>query len=196
MPQRIACVAIVVALAVTAAGCSGTSATGASGAPSPGASSPDVAAAIRSSIATPGSPGPAASPGTKSTSGVAASSNPSPSPVDFPWESTLPVEARVTPVCVLPGGTMNLFVQTRPKYAVAYNAVYAGTKGGGPPPYGYGYGGNDKGYANPDGVYRSSWVVSPQAPAGPARVDVIVADGEAWGYDNPDFAVAGSSGRC
>lgn len=91
---------------------------------------------------------------------------------------------------------MNIVVRTQPKYAVAYNAEYAGTKGGAPPPYGSGYGGNDKGYPNPDGVYRSSWVVSPQAPAGPARVDVIVADGEAWGYDNPDFAVAGPSGTC
>jgi hypothetical protein len=195
MPRRVARIVLVFALAVAAAGCSGKTAPGASGTPSPGPSSPDVAAAIRSALAVAQSPAPTLSSGAKPT-GSAAVANPSPSPPDFPWESTLPVEATVTPVCVLPGGTMSLVVQTRPKYAVAYNAEYAGTKGGGSPPYGYGYGGNDKGYANPDGVYRSSWVVSPQAPVGPARVDVIVADGEFWGYDNPDFAVAGPSGRC
>jgi hypothetical protein len=195
MPGRIVRVVIVVALGVAAAACGGKTAPGASGSPSPTPSSPDVGTAIQSSLPTVGSSA-SSSPGANPSPKGSGAPNASPSPPEFDWESTLPVEASVTPVCVRPGGTVNLFVQTRPKYAVAYHAVYAGTKGGAPPPYGHGYGGNDKGYANPDGVYRSSWVVSPQAPVGPARVDVIVADGESWGYDNPDFAVAGPNGKC
>jgi hypothetical protein len=196
MLRRLVRTACVLALAIAAAGCGGGTVPGAR-ATDP--SSPDAAAAIRSAMAAAQSPGPTlpvpaqTQPAPRATQAVV---NPSPSPPQFEWESTLPVEATLSPLCVRPGGTMSIVVQTRPKYAVAYNAEYAGTQGGAPPPYGAGYGGNDKGYPNPDGVYRSSWVVSPQAPAGPARVDVIVADGEAWGYDNPDFAVAGPSGTC
>jgi hypothetical protein len=187
----------VFALAVVVAGCGGKTAPGAVGSPSADPSTPDVAAAIRSAMAVANSPVPAPPRSSaKPSPGRSPTANPSPSPPDFPWDSTLPVEATLSPVCVSPGGTMSIVVQTRPGFAVAYNAEYAGTHGGAPPPYGSGYGGNDKGYANPDGVYRSTWVVSPQATVGPARVDVIVANGEAWGYDNPDFAVAGPSGRC
>jgi hypothetical protein len=107
------------------------------------------------------------------------------------------VASEVTPACVTPGGRATVTVKTEPNIAVAYHAMYAGSRGGATPPYGSGYGGNDKGMTDGEGRYSSSWIVSPQAPPGPARLDVIVAaPGDRWGYDDPPFRVADSSGRC
>lgn len=150
-------------------------------------------------------------PGTKPTAGAPKTSSggspavtpspgptgpgPSPSPLTG-MEDTVPVEATITPSCVVRGGTATITIQTGPKNAVAYHAVYAGTKGGAAPPFGYGYGGDDRGHANGEGVYTSTWVVRVDAPVGPARADVIAADGEAFGYDDPPFYVAASSDGC
>ena len=48
----------------------------------------------------------------------------------------------------------------------------------------------------PTGVFTDSWAVSPKAPSGPARVDVIIGWKGKWGYVGPRFAVADQSGRC
>lgn len=109
----------------------------------------------------------------------------------------MPVEATITPSCVLRGGSATITVQTEPRIAVSYHAVYAGTKGGAAPPYGYGYGGNDKGFSDDQGRFTSTWVVRGDAPIGPARADVVVGKGgEGFGYDDPPFYVASSSAGC
>jgi hypothetical protein len=121
----------------------------------------------------------------------------SPTPFSAPWTPEVPVSSEVTPACIKPGGRATMTVKTEPRSAVAYHAMYAGSRGGAVPPYGSGYGGNDKGYSDGEGRYSSSWIVSPEAPPGPARLDVVVAaQGDRWGYDDPPFWVADSSGRC
>ena len=124
-----------------------------------------------------------------------------PIPPKLPWKPEVPVKATVSPRCVHPGDTVTLTVTTKPEAAVAYQAVYSDNKGGAEPPTGGGYGGNDKGNTESAGEYTSSWVVAPHAPAGPARVDVIIAwaaKKEAkWGYDGPKFEVADApDGSC
>ena len=94
------------------------------------------------------------------------------------------------------GSTATLLVHTEPAAAIGYQAVYSDNGAGSAPPFGRGYGGNDKGFAAPDGTFSSSWVVSLEAPAGPARVDVIVGWKGKSGYAGVPFAVADSSGHC
>jgi hypothetical protein len=152
------------------------------------------------------SPAKGTTPGATSSSGGAASIPPSagptavgasPAPIEpGSIEDDVPVEATITPSCVVRGGTAEITIQTGPKNAVAYHAVYAGTKGGAPPPFGYGYGGDNRGHADGEGMYSSTWVVRIDAPVGPARADVIAADGESFGYDDPAFYVAASSAGC
>ncbi|MGH2730173.1 MAG: hypothetical protein ACRDJI_06125 [Actinomycetota bacterium] len=114
---------------------------------------------------------------------------PGPEPLVLPWTPEVDVQTRVEPFCVEPGGKIHLEVVTPPKAAIAYHAVYADNKGGAPEPYGAGYGGNDDGFADPNGQFESDWVVSANAPFGPGRVDVIVGHDEKWGYDDPEFMV-------
>ena len=126
--------------------------------------------------------------------------NDGPEPVKLPWKSVVPVRAKLSTRCVKPGERLTLSIATKPEAAVAFQAVYADNKGGAEKPFGGGYGGNAKGAADKQGAYTNTWVVSLDAPAGPARVDVIVAwsDGEKanWGYDGPEFEVAGDTGDC
>jgi hypothetical protein len=116
--------------------------------------------------------------------------------VDLPWKSEVPVKATLSSRCVIGGEPLTLTVKTKPDAAIIYQAVYSDNLGGAPKPLGGGYGGNDKGYAGADGSWTSSWVVSPTAPEGPARVDVIIGWDQKWGYDGPEFAVADESGSC
>jgi len=120
----------------------------------------------------------------------------SPAPMELPWEDTVYVEAVISPACVLRGGVATITIRTVSQAAIAYHAIYAGTHGGAPPPYGSGYGGNASGFADTKGRWNSSWTVRADAPPGPARADVVVSDGKAWGYDDPPFMVAGPSGKC
>jgi hypothetical protein len=117
--------------------------------------------------------------------------------MDFPYKTPLKVKATLEPQCVERGGKVDLAVETgKPEAAIVYNAVYADGFGGSGAPFGKGYGGNDKGYTAKDGTYESFWVVSLDAPEGPARVDVIVGFDGKWGYDGPHFAVADAHGDC
>ena len=173
----------------------------------PGASGTSTPSIGELSSLLPGaSPVTGTTPGATSTPAGAASIPPSagptavgasPAPIEpGSIEDDVPVEATITPSCVVRGGTAEITIQTGPKNAVAYHAVYAGTKGGAPPPFGYGYGGDNRGHADGEGMYSSTWVVRIDAPVGPARADVIAADGESFGYDDPAFYVAASSAGC
>jgi hypothetical protein len=176
-----------------APGAAGTG-TPASGREAPGPT-PSGLAAGRTGLPGTSAPGPG-SPGSVAPSPGPTEPGPSPTPFDAPWESTVPVEAAVSPACVLRGATATVTVRTVPKGAVAYHAIYAGSHGGAPPPFGSGYGGNASGFANGEGVYRDTWTVSAQAPVGPARVDVVVSDGRGFGYAGPGFYVAAARGQC
>lgn len=126
--------------------------------------------------------------------GTPASGLPGPSPFAFPWAREIPTKASIAPRCVPPGGRLAIEVVTQAGAAVAYQAVYADSGGGGSPPFGAGYGGNASGFADEAGRYRSAWTVSPGAPAGPGRVDVVVGHRGRWGYGGPTFEVAGTAG--
>ena len=91
---------------------------------------------------------------------------------------------------------MSITVHTRPKAGVAYIASYSDSGTGAAKPAGSGYGGNAGGFSDLAGNYTSAWVVSTNAPAGIARVDVVVGWSDKWGYDGPTFSVAGPSGSC
>ena len=198
-PSRVAAVALVVALAVVLGACSSDQPLATDGAlvpsipnpatlvPRPTASTAGVAASPRGSAKRSSSTGTAA-PYDRETA--------SPSPMELPWESTVYVESVISPSCVRRGGLATITVRTVSQAAIAYHAIYAGTHGGAPPPYGSGYGGNASGFADRQGRWNSTWTVRADAPVGPARADVVVSDGQAWGYDDPPFTVAGPSGRC
>jgi hypothetical protein len=119
-----------------------------------------------------------------------------PRTIDFPYEDTLKVSSSVGPVCVSPGESVELRVTAPPEGALAYQAVYSDGQAGSAPPFGAGYGGNESGNADESGEYSSSWVVSPQAPPGRARVDVFVGHAGEWGYAKSRFAVADAQGNC
>lgn len=122
--------------------------------------------------------------------------SPGPAPIDFPYKNKVPVTSVIDPPCPSPGDKVTLKVDTKPKAAIAYQAMYADGNAGTAPPFGKGYGGNDKGYSSDSGHFESSWVLAPNTPPGRARVDVIVGFSGKWGYDAPHFGVKNSEGQC
>jgi hypothetical protein len=185
-------VLVLFGLALALAACGGNATTptagSGSGTPHPRTTGGAVVGSPEPGSTRPSSPGPAA----PSTPGAG------PSPVSLPWTPSpdVPVDAQLSPVCVRPGGVVTITVRTRPQGGIGYIALYSDNGSGAPSPYGSGYGGNDRGLADMQGRYSSLWTVAPNAPPGPARVDVIVGWNQAWGYDGPTFAVAGSDGSC
>lgn len=119
-----------------------------------------------------------------------------PKPMEFPYETELDISAEVVDPCVRPGDEVVIRAEGPPEAATVYQAVYSDGKAGSPPPFGAGYGGNDKGYTSKEGEYLSTWTLSPTAPVGPARVDVIMGFDGKWGYAAPHFAVADADGSC
>ena len=107
----------------------------------------------------------------------------------YPEDPSVLVDATLTPVCADNGTTMTLVVKTNPKASVGYQAIYSNGSGGGPPPYGRGYGGNGHGISDGSGNFRSSWVISESAPAGTARVDIVVGSEGKFGYESLTFHV-------
>jgi len=106
------------------------------------------------------------------------------------------IHATLSNPCVRPGQVETLTVVTQPRGGVVYQAVYANGAGGAASPWGLGYGGNDKGYADKKGNFRSSWTVAANAPAGKGYVDVVVGYNSKWGRSTPAFAVANPDGSC
>lgn len=121
-----------------------------------------------------------------------APSEPSPEPFD-PYRSDVPVTATLAPTCTVPGGHFTIEVHTEPELLVAYHAIYAGEESGAPKTWGgEGHGGNNVGYANHNGYYVDSWVVSPDAPIGEGHVEVFAAQrtGREIGYVPVTFVIA------
>ncbi len=89
-----------------------------------------------------------------------------------------------------------MIVETLPKSVVAYVAVYSDGKSGAAPPWGAGYGGNDGGHADSNGVYKSSWTISSTAPRGPAKVEVVVGIDDRGSNTTTNFTVSSPTGDC
>ena len=121
-----------------------------------------------------------------------------PSPLALPWtpDPSVRIEPSIAPACLHPGVVVTITVQTEPKAALAYVAMYSNNKSGADHPFGEGYGGNDKGKADASGHFTSTFILQPNAPAGPGRVDVIVGWNGRWGHAGVPFSVAGPSGAC
>lgn len=84
------------------------------------------------------------------------------------------ITVTLSATCVQQGGEMSIEVDTGEKNTgVVYLAYYAGGESGAPPPWGEGHGGNNGDLTDDDGRYDDTWVVSPTAPVGPARVEVM-----------------------
>ncbi|MDQ1712984.1 MAG: hypothetical protein QOE45_2434 [Frankiaceae bacterium] len=168
-----------------------TTAASGSAAPSAAATRPAAGSSASASSATaPKTSDAASTPG--------AGTSPSPSAHTFsatPQE--VPIDAKVTPACVLVGGKATLHVHSVSKAAIAFVAVYAGEKSGAAPPWGEGYGGNEKGTADGKGNWSSSWTVALNAPKGPAHVILVVGSkGKHRQIDVP-FSVGGrEAGGC
>jgi hypothetical protein len=128
--------------------------------------------------------------GNGQTHGDRAAPAPSASPSTDPYANVVPVRASVAPVCVAPGKAVRLTVHSAPGAFLGYQAVYSDGKGGGTPPWGAGYGGNDKGRTGGDGGYATAWTLAPNTPPGAAYVDVIVADHGHFGRTRVAFDVA------
>ena len=123
------------------------------------------------------------------TDGLAAEPSPTPYVMPFATDPAVKVDAVLTPVCANNGTEMTLIVETNPEAAVGYQAIYSDNRGGGPAPYGSGYGGNGKGLADKSGHFESRWVIAPSAPAGYARVDVAVGWQGKFGFQSLTFHV-------
>ncbi|MFP5308922.1 MAG: hypothetical protein ACLGIR_05020 [Actinomycetes bacterium] len=119
---------------------------------------------------------PAASATTPGPAGDDTPSSPAPAPAPPPpTEHPFAFAAELSATCVRHGEQVTIEVRTEPDASVAYHAVYAGEEGGAVPPFGEGHGGNGGDPADARGRYADTWVVGPDAPVGPARVDVVAA---------------------
>lgn len=148
--------------------------------------------AIRSaSAATPATPA-AKSAARGTTHAKAAEASPKPFTMPYPTDPSVVVDAVLTPVCAHNGTLMTLTVRTNTEAAVGYQAVYSDNGGGGPPPYGRGYGGNGKGLADTDGHFTSNWTIT-SAPSGVARLDIVVGWRGKFGYRALTFHVGPDS---
>ena len=129
-----------------------------------------------------------------------AASDQSPSPEATPTSTThdeppeqhsdFPMTASLDRDCVVPGGNVTIFIEAGENTGVGYHAVYAGGEGGADPPYGHGHGGNSGDLTDERGRYQDTWVVSPTAPIGPARVDVVAGRNGGFSTTVLNFEVA------
>jgi hypothetical protein len=159
---------------------------------------PSTPAAASHAAGTTGAP---AASGTASAPAPAGSAQPKPSgSVTSPppeWHATeqeIPIDAAVTPACVLAGTAAKLSVHTVAKGAIAFVAVYHGEKSGAAPPFGEGYGGNDKGTADGSGSWSSTWTVTANAPNGAAYVLLVVGSHGKQRQIKVPFSVGGATG--
>lgn len=114
----------------------------------------------------------------------------------FPSHSDFLLAASVEPGCVVAGGEITIEIDAGEKAGVGYLAVYAGEEYGAPPPYGHGHGGNDGDMTDDDGRYQSTWRVSPGAPVGDARVEVMAARRDGRSTTVVPFVVADPTTGC
>lgn len=109
----------------------------------------------------------------------------------------LPFEVTLSATCLRHGDEVTIEIRTDPVVGVAYHAVYAGEEGGAPPPYGGGHGGNGGDMTDEQGRYSDSWVVGPNAPEGPGRIDIVVgARDQHWQFEEPIEVASRLTGTC
>lgn len=96
--------------------------------------------------------------------------------------------------CVRPGTSQTITITAPPESAVGYDAVYADGKSGLVPGH---YGGNKAGHTDGTSTWADTWVVAPNAPAGPVRVDSVgVSRDGRTGQRQDSFKVSDATGRC
>ena len=109
---------------------------------------------------------------------------------------TLKLDVSFSQPCIKPGTpqTITVKVDTKEKVAVAYNTEYSDGNNWKSPNY---YGGNKGGVVDDgSGTYKDTWVLSPQAAAGPAQVAVFATMKDNGGSASAQFKVADKNGHC
>lgn len=83
-------------------------------------------------------------------------------------QKPLPVKVALASQCLKPGESQTITFATVPRSAVGYNAKYSDGKTG--MDKAEHYGGNNGAVVPEDGVWRDTWVIAPNAPAGTVEV--------------------------
>lgn len=108
-------------------------------------------------------------------------------------------ELSLARACVKAGEEQTLKVRAPHSAVAIFGTTYADGKGGGPAPYGAGYGGNASEIVPESGVAEMRWKIAPDAPPGPVAVEVSMLLGTEEG-DREDreltFTVVGRDDSC
>lgn len=193
----------VLLLAVATAGCGGQSKAQdgtADEKPEQAASTGAEAQGSTASTVTPkkssGSSGgatPTTAAATAKSGAAAQKSDSTPTTVD-PYTRTLKIEAELQESCVRPGGSQTVTVRTLPYAGVAYDTQYSDYLTGMMEGH---YGGNGAGFTDDDGTYTSTWVITPNAPAGNTTV-LVLGSHQSGGIGETKvfFNVSDALGKC
>lgn len=126
--------------------------------------------------------------------GTPAAAGAKPSLTEPGPKGQLEVKASLAESCVRPGGRQSITILTRPDSAAGYDTVYSDGRSGITEGH---YGGNGGGRVDESGSWSDTWVVSPHAPAGKVRVNVLAGHID---YGTAEatlfFAVADVTGNC
>lgn len=82
------------------------------------------------------------------------------------------VELSLARACVEAGREQVLRIRAPYRAVAVFGAIYADGGGGGPEPFGAGYGGNGSEFLPESGVVETRWNISSKAPPGPVTVEV------------------------
>lgn len=106
------------------------------------------------------------------------------------------IELSLARACVAPGEEQVLRVRAPRPSVVAFGTTYADGEGGGPAPFGAGYGGSDSAIVPDSGKVEMSWRVSESAPSGPVVVEVGVVQAEERKTGELEFTLVGPRESC
>jgi hypothetical protein len=111
-----------------------------------------------------------------------------------PYKKTLDITAELAESCVRPGGSQSITIRTEPYAGVGYDTMYSDYLTGMMEGH---YGGNSAGFTDGDGIYKDTWVITPNAPAGEAIVLVLGSHDEGgMGETKATYKVADALGKC
>lgn len=106
------------------------------------------------------------------------------------------IELSLARACVAHGEEQVLRVRAPRPTVVAFGTTYADGEGGGPPPFGAGYGGNDSAVVPDSGEVEMSWTASESAPPGPVVVEVRVVHDDEQQTGELEFTLVGPDEPC